>query len=364
MFSFNELNRGDSRLIVVTRFLARAAHDRGERETALEIAGMPPELYERDIPWLAWLAAVNDAVNQGKLEALVEAVATVKLDSVLRQSLERELANMPTAAAGGDRMWYQCVNPWDSRFVGPDASRAVIDRSGLRSGLRDLAREQRRVLVISGAAGSGKSHSLLLIEHLQDAHQLIGHRFAIVSTHEWGGEVTGVQLALTLARRLGLDLDLKPGGDELGDALVRKILDLIAGRYPQDQASPCWIILDGLDRPLVHESARDMARRLIVMVGLGALRPTRLIVTGLDELTNEERRYASWERIPVIDDSLMREFLSAVAGQLGYQLRQGELDAYVAGVLGSGTVLRTLGEVEDAVIDLVRTRLAVSHDGG
>jgi hypothetical protein len=107
-----------------------------------------------------------------------------------------------------------------------------------------------------------------------------------------------------------------------------------------------------------------MARRLIVMVGLGALRPTRLIVTGLDELTNEERRYARWERIPVIDDNLMREFLSAVAGQLGYKLRQGELDAHVTGVLGSGTEPRTLGEVEDAVIDLVRTKLAESHDGG
>jgi hypothetical protein len=157
---------------------------------------------------------------------------------------------------------------------------------------------------------------------------------------------------------------LKPGGDELGDALVRKILDFIVGRYPQDQASPCWIILDGLDRPLVDDSARDMARHLIVMVGLGALRPTRLIVTGLDELTNDERMYARWERIPAIDNDLIREFLSAVASQLGRQLPQGGLDAHVDRILGTGAERRTLAEVEDAVIDLVRDQLAGSRDDG
>lgn len=359
-----DLPRGkpeDKRIKVIADFLTRVVYHEEEIKSALEWAELQPGIYSLKQPRLAWLAAVTDACNGGRLEALVDAAAGVKQDAFLKQELARELEQMPAA---GDGRWYRCIDPWDSKLVGPDASRAVIDRSGLRNGLRQLAREQRRVLVISGSAGSGKSHSLRLIEHLWDAKHLVGHRYALVSTHESSGEWTGDQLALTLARRLGLDLDIRPGGDELGDALVRKILDLIVGRYPQDQASPCWIVLDGLDRPLVHESARDMARRLIAMVGLGALRPTRLIITGLDDLTNEERRYAIWERIPAIDNVLMREFISAVAGEVGYQLRQGELDAHVADVLGSGAERRTLDEVEDAVIRLVHGELAGSHDGG
>ena len=58
---------------------------------------------------------------------------------------------------------------------------------------------------------------------------------------------------------------------------------MIVGRYPRDRLIR-WIVLDGLDRPLVQETARDVARQLIVLVSDGDLPDTRLVITGFDTL--------------------------------------------------------------------------------
>ena len=101
------------------------------------------------------------------------------------------------------------------------------------------------------------------------------NRFVRVTTHTWSGEVSGEDLALSLADKLGLDIKLTPSR-ELDDARIRKILDMVIGRYPQGDGITRWIILDGLDRPGVQNSARDMAKRLITLVDEGELPQTRL----------------------------------------------------------------------------------------
>ena len=83
-------------------------------------------------------------------------------------------------------------------------ARAVIDRQQLRRGLQDLAAEESRVLIVTGEPGAGKSHSWRLIAHLQQAVTMAtSHRFVRVTTHDWAGEVSGEDLALRVADRLG-----------------------------------------------------------------------------------------------------------------------------------------------------------------
>ena len=151
--------------------------------------------------------------------------------------------------AAARRLWYEHDDPYTSGFVGLRADRAVINRVRLRQGLRQLATEQYRILLITGAERSGKSHSWDLVQHLRDARKLPGqHRFIKVSTHEWAGKVTGVDLARSLNNKLDLGINLMPSG-ELDEALIRKFLESIVGRFPQDDITR-WIILDGLDRPV------------------------------------------------------------------------------------------------------------------
>ena len=229
---------------------------------------------------MTWTEAVPDAARQGKLGRLVACVA--ETDRAFGPSLSGRCARC-MMLPGGSRAWYRCDDPFACGFVGAGAGRAVIDRQELRQGLQDLAAEEYRVLIVTGEPGAGKSHSWLLIDHLrQAATMMASHRFVRVTTHDWAGEVSGEDLALKLARRLGLEISLAPS-NELDDTRVRKILDMIVGRYPHDRLIR-WIVLDGLDRPLVQETARDVARQLIASVSDSDLPDTRLIITGFDTL--------------------------------------------------------------------------------
>jgi hypothetical protein len=326
-----------------------------EVPVVLRSVDMEPGDYPLTTAKLTWTTVVPDAVRLGKLAALVDAAASlrpaflVELKRVMSQLLE------PTAAGTG---WYHHPDPYRCSFVGLRSARAVIDRVGLRSGLRELVEEQYRVLVVHGQPRSGKSHTWLLVDHLRTAGKLVGvNRFARVTSHGWSGEVTGEALALSLAYKLGLSLELAPSG-EMDDARVRKFLDRLVGCYPSDDGVVRWMILDGLDRPGVQEGARDLARGLIRLVEDGELPRTRLIVTGLDPLGLNVGYAVRTEEIPVIDRALLHAFLTDVATQLGRAPTDEELADWIDEILGPGPEPRDLSEVEASVVRLVTTRWA------
>ena len=348
----------DPRMTVIIDMLSRNVYGTPRVSALLGAAGLNPGDYPLDIAKLTWTAAVPDAARRGRLSGLIARV--IDEDAAFGQELERQLQPF-LAPSGGQNVWYHDEDPYRSGFVGPRASRAVIDRAGLRSGLHELATDQYRILVVSGGARSGKSHSWVLIDHLRNAKKLAGmHRFVRVTTHTWSGEVTGEDLACSLADKLGLNIELAPSG-ELAEARIRKILDLLVGRYPQGDGITRWIILDGLDRPGVQNSARDVAKRLITLVDEGELPQTRLIVTGLDTLGLTIGYTVRVERIPMIDSTLMCSFLKGVAEHLNRDLEPEELDACVAEVLGTGKP-RDLREIEAAVVRLVQSWAGVPND--
>jgi hypothetical protein len=233
----------------------------------------------------------------------------------------------------------------------------VIDREQFRAGLRSLAAEDYRVLVVSGPPGSGKTHSWRLIDHLRQAGMLDGHKCVRVSTHIWGNaEVTGEMIAQAAADRLGLDIRLT-GSGELADARARKILDMLVGRYPADGVIR-WIVLDGLDRPRVLDSARDVGRQLITMVDDGELPNTRLVITGFDGSLTAVSASVLTDQIPAIDRERMRSFLADVAARLGRTVGAAELDALAAEVLGAAGSPSAMAELETAVVALVKREWA------
>ncbi|HKI21084.1 MAG TPA: hypothetical protein VKA15_24545 [Isosphaeraceae bacterium] len=317
----------------------------------LQAAGLKPGLYNTDIAYIAWATAVPDAARNGRLRNLIDRV--VEDDSAFGRELERRLQPL-LAPSGGECAWYHHDNPYECDFVGPRASRAVIDRAGLRRGLRELATDEYWILVVSGKARSGKSHSWVLIDHLRNAGKLTGvHRFVRVTTHTWSGEVTGEDLTQSLIAKLGLNIGLTPSG-ELEDARIRKLLDMLVGQYPQGDDVTRWIILDGLDRPGVQNSARDVAKRLITLVDEGELPKTRLIVTGLDPLGLTVAHTVRFEEIPSINKALLRSFFEDVAAHLGRTVADEELNACVDEVLGTGEPLPDLHDVEEAVVQTVK----------
>jgi hypothetical protein len=344
----------DPRLQLVIRMLTRSVYREAKVSAILEAAGLNPGDYSLSSARMAWTEAAPDAARQGKLGQLVACV--IEEDRAFGPELERKMRPL-LLLPGGGRTWYRCDDPFACGFVGAGAGRAVIDRQELRQGLQDLVAEEYRVLIVTGEPGAGKSHSWLLIDHLrQAADMMASHRFVRVTTHFWAGEVSGEDLALSLAARLGLDISLTPSS-ELDDARIRKILDMIVGRYPYDGVTR-WIVLDGLDRPLVQETARDVARQLITLVSDSDLPKTRLIITGFDTLGFVADGSYQVEQIPSIDETQVSTFLATVASHLGCRTSPAELAALVAEVVEAGGNPRCLREVERAVVQLVKKRWA------
>jgi hypothetical protein len=325
--------------------LSKIVFERARIVAFLQDAGLSPEDYPEQIARLTWAAAVPDAARRGLLSNLIDCIAAEM--PAFRKELEDELDLVII-----ERAWYHHNDPYASGFVGPGALRAVIDRDGLRGGLRNLATDQYRILLVSGETRTGKSHSWVLITHLRDAGNLKGeHRFVRVTAHGMGN-VTGEDLASTLADKLGLTIHVTPSS-ELPEARGRKILNMIVGCYPQSDGVTRWIILDGLDLPGVQDSAREVAKTLITMVAEGELPRTRLIATGLKSLGPVGYKVPV-EQIPAIDEALMKAFLADVAKHLDHTFAPGELDACVARVLGTGGPPRDLQEIENSVLELAQ----------
>jgi hypothetical protein len=356
MISLDDLSLGDlsdPRTRLIAEMLAQKYHFPNEVGAAIQAGGLSPWIYPLAVAKLAWDTAVPDAVRERKLDALLAPV--VRDDPVFGEDLERRLRELTGAAGAGG--WYPCGDPYHCGFVGPGASRAVIDREQFRAGLRSLAAEDYRVLVVSGPPGSGKTHSWRLIDHLRQAGMLDGHKCVRVSTHIWGNaEVTGEMIAQAVADRLGLDIRLT-GSGELADARARKILDMLVGRYPADGVIR-WIVLDGLDRPRVLDSARDVGRQLITMVDDGELPNTRLVITGFDGSLTAVSASVLTDQIPAIDRERMRSFLADVAARLGRAVGAAELDALAAEVLGAAGSPSAMAELETAVVALVKREWA------
>jgi hypothetical protein len=345
----------DPRTRLIIELLTESVYDPSRVTAVLEAAGLKPGRYPLERACLTWQAAVPDAAKQQHLSELIARV--VDEIPAFGKKLEGRLQDQRSK-----RPWYYTDNPYAARFVGPGASHAVIDREDLRSGLHDLVEGEYRALLVSGKARSGKSHSWVLITHLRDEGCLDDqHRLVRVSMDDMVDvdEVTGEALASRLADMLGLNIALTPSG-ELADARARKLVDMIVGRYPQGDGVTRWIILDGLDRPGVLESARDVAKRLIKLVIDGDLPQTRLIVTGLDNVGLTVT--VQVERIPVINADRVRSFLADVAEHLGRDIDPEKLDACVAEVLGKGEPPRDLYEIEQAVVQLAKGWAGGRHD--
>lgn len=341
---------GDRRTQIVVELMTHAVYGRESVADALAAASLVPGEYPLETAKLAWMAAVPDAARRGLLGRLVGYVGSG--DPAFSATLQERLAEHARGAHTGGR-WYHHEDPYSCMFVGAGASRAVIDRRQLRDGLRDLAHDEYRIMVVTGEPRSGKSHSWVLIDHLRNAGLFAGHRFTRVTTHDWAGDVTGEDLARSLADRLGLTIELSPSG-EMPDARMRKFVDRLVGEYPQGDGTIRWIILDGLDRPGVQSSALDFARRLIVLVHDGELPATRLVVTGLAEVNLDIERTIRQEVIPRIDRTILWDFLRDVAGHLHRTVDDTELDTLIAEALGAGDL--DLRQLENNVYRLVRQR--------
>ncbi len=311
-----------------------------------EIGLDPSRLYWGDPANKLWPAVTHDAADTGRLEILVLKVRerrpalTAEFDAILRAELPSE-------------SWYHCADPFKSKLVGPGNSMAVLDRDGLRAGLVAIAMQGYPILAIHGPAGSGRSYSKRILQHvaMQAAHRC---ELVIVDAEEHlPNPAHAGHLLWALAAMLHLPFTADV--DELTEntAKARDAVTAFVGAFSRClPKARRWIFLDSLDRQRVQPDLHAAVGHLAWDIANGALEDTRLIVTGhpgdfapdvLDVLRREE--------ITPIADQQVRAFFRGIAKDIDRTLESGDLVKLIADVDAEarGGGLRDLGRAASNV---------------
>jgi Effector-associated domain 1 len=144
---------------------------------------------------------------------------------------------------------------------GAQVPRPFIDRVELRRLLRQFTEQDaERVLVVTGEKRTGKSYSWHLIRHI--GFSVTGVEPFRIDLGDWVGPPMGpYDVMESVAMRLALDG--MPPRESLAqeDAQAWKLRVWFLGQMRRLEV-PCWLVLDGLDRAPLTESAR----RLIIAI--------------------------------------------------------------------------------------------------
>jgi hypothetical protein len=260
-----------------------------------------------------WAAVVLQLRRQAKLKDLIEHMAqrfpARRADFERFLTLDTATATVSSfsAAAVEAASWQAFDDPLEARFVGPGRAAPIFDRENLRSDLMRLRRQGYRTLNITGTPRSGKSFSLQLVQLVCETDQA---PIVAVDVEDWGSdEFTDIDLVQALAVQLKVDVDCSAVAN-VPDPHTRARLLLYALRdtIEAPPANPRWIVIDGLDRPSVHPTAKAFVERLLKSIEKDN-KPanTRLVVTGFDGILPSSSRQDRTADITVDDvDALLK----------------------------------------------------------
>lgn len=327
--------------------LRQAIYHSEDIEPVCREIGMDPSGFcWRDPARLLWPAVTRDAADAGQLDSLIRKVRerrpalAAEFDAILN-------AELPSHS------WYYCADPFKSRLVGPGNRMAVLDRDGLRAGLVALALQDYPVLAIQGPAGSGRSYTKRILQHVA-THAAHRWKLVIIDAEEHLPDPAHAgDLFRALAAKLHLPFTVN--ADELTEdtAKARETVNAFVGTF-----SHClprarrWIFLDSLDRQRVQPDLHAAVGHLARDIADGQLDDTRLILTGhpgdfapdvLDVLRREE--------IAEITEPQVRAFFRSIALDIDRTLEPGDLVQLVADVSAGagGGGLRELGQAASDV---------------
>jgi hypothetical protein len=313
---------------------------------AIYLASQMTEIWVRigmsraDVAWeqqkaaMLWPALTRDAADAGKLESLIREVraevpaAAVDLDRIL-------------SAQAPSTNWYLCADRHSSMLVGPGARRAMLDRTQLRRSLVRMVKEDYPILAIVGKAGSGKTYSRHLIQHI------VGDTFVLIDVeHDWYDKVTAVDLIRTLAVRIGITDDIKVDPFVEESRAARELVHQLVGRCRALPPEKRWVFIDGLDRTSVDPSVHTAVAQIAKEIEAGQLRDMRLIVTGHPgDFAPDVLEVLLVESLADITEHDLRHFFRHIADVVGHPLSDSELIDLVDEVMAEArlTDLHALG---------------------
>jgi hypothetical protein len=201
--------------------------------------------------------------------------------------------------------WYSSPDPVDACIL--RGKRAMFNRDGLRRHVRELlAPDGANVLVVRGQRGSGCSHSLQLIVHLEA--ELKAFKLVYVDLETLGLDVAPDELVRHMAVLRGCALEQMPGRH--GQS-ARWTLDLCGwfAREVDSQELQTWVVIDGLDHGLPRREILELVERLGFMAEESS-QFLRVVVLGCSTPLSTVESVALHETITPVGDEALDEFFA------------------------------------------------------
>jgi hypothetical protein len=214
------------------------------------------------------------------------------------------------------------LDPYDTPRLQGD--RVLLDRGGLRSALRNLNTALgKRILVVQGERGTGRTHSYELIKYLAnpDLKNFKAYRVDLLdpSLRDEAGEIRPEMVGERIAELAGFEG--MPGRQNEQDArwAVRFCNWLM--RELEQTETMLWIVLDSLDRVLLPEGTRYFIEALVARIDSEANQDRlRLVLLGyadLETLLGLAEASIESEAIPPVGNTEVIQFFRSV-----YEYRQ------------------------------------------
>jgi hypothetical protein len=213
----------------------------------------------------------------------------------------------------------------------------------------------RRVLVVRGRDGVGKSHLGYFVRHMVEASP--GTRMALVRLNELDADrVRARELMEALATSMGLDVN--PAWDQQAQDARQadKLARWLVGRLNGAAGSGVrWVIvIDELDHPKVAPGAVDLVNRLVQAAARGDLVDTALVVIALPgEVPPGVAADVMEHELAPLTSTELRTHIVELARTLGVALTPEQLD-----ILADFAQQGLQFPLDRAAMDTVRRRVA------
>jgi hypothetical protein len=218
-----------------------------------------------------------------------------------------------------------------------------VDRAAQRAPLeRLLTFQQRRVMVVRGAAATGKTHLAHFIRHLAEDRPKL--RLATLYIHEISADLIGAhELMQRLTARMALPAaDLSTDQQAQEARLAEKLCDTFIGQTQAFlQSGDSWVlVLDGLNSPKLSLGAKELIDRLIIAAARGDLNKVCLVLLAHEgPLPSQVAFDVDEHQLLPLASTDLRDHVRALADRLGRELDDAGADGLVQGFLLDGLSL-------------------------
>ena len=288
-------------------------------EAYVQTAGLPMARFK----WMlsmedVWPDVLSVAADLGKLRVLVDAIAKDLGDEAYPVFARLLAEPQPTPGMDADAYGINMLGGGRNRL-------AFIDRDDLRTYLRDLAQEDKdRVLVVTGPAQSGKSHTWHLIQHIGGC--VVGIQPGLIDLTRWTGQPAGPYDIMELVVNALALTDLPPCEPHAHpDNQERKLLAWFTGRISR-QPEPSWLVFDGVEHAHLTEAGTRLVNDIADAARNNQAGKLRVALLAGSPPSADEYNMVH-EAIQPVGVSELRRFFVGAARQAGEDIDAAALDA-------------------------------------